>query len=76
MRDESNTRATCRFNALMTPIRANIVGPPLSAMRIRASIAAMGYALGHSVDLQPERLDDRRPEGNVGGEGLPEFVGV
>jgi hypothetical protein len=28
LRDELNVRSTFRFNALMTPIRANIVGPP------------------------------------------------
>jgi len=28
LRDESNFRSTFRFNARMTPIRANIVGPP------------------------------------------------
>jgi hypothetical protein len=27
-RDGSNTRSTCRFRALITPMRANIVGPP------------------------------------------------
>jgi hypothetical protein len=32
-----NTRWTWRFNALMTPIRANIVGPPDVATRITAS---------------------------------------
>src|SRR6267142_350646 len=40
LRDGSNTRSTWRFNALMTPIRANIVGPPNSATSIRPSIAA------------------------------------
>ena len=29
-----------------------------------------------SVDLQPERFDDRRPESNIGCEGPPEFFGV
>jgi hypothetical protein len=28
LREELNTRSTWRFNARMTPIRANIVGPP------------------------------------------------
>ena len=35
-----NVRSTVRFNALMTPMRANIVGPPDVATRIKASIAA------------------------------------
>ena len=37
LRDGSNTRSTCRFNALMTPMRANIVGPPSVATRITYS---------------------------------------
>jgi hypothetical protein len=40
---------TFRFKALMTPMRANIVGPPSVATRIRASIAAChsgGIVLG------------------------------
>jgi hypothetical protein len=32
--------STFRFNARMTPMRANIVGPPDVATRINASIAA------------------------------------
>ena len=28
-----------------------------------------------SVDLQPERLDHRRPESNIGFEATPEFLG-
>jgi hypothetical protein len=36
----------------------------------------MEYSLRCSVDLQPERFDDRRPESNIGSEGLPEFFGV
>src|SRR5258705_949408 len=40
LRDESNSRTWPRFNALMTPMRANIVGPPNVATRIKASIAA------------------------------------
>jgi hypothetical protein len=40
LREESNTRSTCRFRALITPIRANMVGPPLSATSMSASIAA------------------------------------
>jgi hypothetical protein len=40
LRVESNFRSTFRFNARMTPIRANIVGPPNSATSIRLSIAA------------------------------------
>ncbi len=39
-RDGSNARSTLRFKALMTPMRANIVGPPDVATRINASIAA------------------------------------
>ena len=39
-RDGSNTRSTCRFRALITPIRANMVGPPRSATSMSASIAA------------------------------------
>jgi len=31
LRDESNTRSTWRFNALMMPMRANFGGPPNSA---------------------------------------------
>jgi pimeloyl-ACP methyl ester carboxylesterase len=37
-RDALKTRSTWRFNALMTPMRANIVGPPSVATKIRASI--------------------------------------
>ena len=33
-RDGSNTRSTCRFRALITPIRADMVGPPRSAPSI------------------------------------------
>jgi hypothetical protein len=33
-------RSTWRFNARMTPIRANVLGPPDVATRIEASIAA------------------------------------
>jgi hypothetical protein len=29
-----------------------------------------------SVDLQRERVDDRRPKSNIRCEGLPEFFGV
>ena len=36
----SNTRSTSRFRALVTPIRANMVGPPRSATSMSASIAA------------------------------------
>ena len=36
----------------------------------------MEYALRHSVDLQPERFDDWRPEYNIGCEGPSEFFGV
>ena len=32
--------------------------------------------VGRSVDLQPERFDDRRPESNIGCERLPEFFRV
>jgi hypothetical protein len=39
-RDRSNTCSTCRFNALMTPMRANIGGPPFSATSNSASMAA------------------------------------
>ena len=39
LREESNTRSTCRFRALITPMRANIVGPPRSATSMSASIA-------------------------------------
>jgi hypothetical protein len=39
LRDELNTRSTFRFNARMTPMRANIVGPPRDTS-ISASIAA------------------------------------
>jgi hypothetical protein len=39
-RDGSNTRSTWRFRALITPIRANMVGPPRSATSMSASIAA------------------------------------
>jgi hypothetical protein len=44
-----NTRSTWRFNARMTPMRANIVGPPRVATVIRLSIAAchsLGLVLG------------------------------
>jgi len=39
-----NTRSTWRFNALMMPMRANIVGPPDVATRINASNAACHFA--------------------------------
>jgi hypothetical protein len=39
-RDGSNTRSTCRFRALITPTRANMVGPPRSATSMSAPIAA------------------------------------
>src|ERR1700681_4990609 len=35
----------------------------------------MEYPVTCSVDLQPECFDDRRPEGNIGCEGPPEFFG-
>jgi hypothetical protein len=44
-----NTRSTWRFNARMTPIRANIVGPPDVATRIKASIAACHSAASCSA---------------------------
>jgi len=49
-----NTRSTRRFIARMTPIRANIVGPPDVATRIKASMAAChcGLMLGF------RKLDD------------------
>src|SRR5437667_9215747 len=40
LREGLNSRTWPRFNARMTPIRANIVGPPDVATRIKASIAA------------------------------------
>ena len=40
LRDGLNSRATCRFKPRMKPMRANIVGPPFSATRIRASMTA------------------------------------
>src|SRR5882757_8862789 len=40
LRSELNTRSTCRFNALMTPMRAIIVGPLSSTTKSRASTAA------------------------------------
>jgi hypothetical protein len=71
-RDGSNTRSTCRFSALMTLIRANIVGPPSVATRIRASIAACHSAascsaLGSFVTCLPafSRLTRGRPRGSV-----------
>jgi hypothetical protein len=41
LRDGSNTRSTWRFNALMMPILASIVGPPDVATRFRVSIAVV-----------------------------------
>jgi hypothetical protein len=38
-----------RFNALMTPIRANIVGPPKVATKINASTAACHSAISCSA---------------------------
>src|SRR5438552_8082686 len=40
LRDGLNSRTRPRFNAFMMPIRANIVGPPLSATSKSASTAA------------------------------------
>jgi hypothetical protein len=40
LRSGLKTRSTLRFKAGMTPIRANIVGPPSVATSISASIAA------------------------------------
>jgi hypothetical protein len=40
LRDELKTRSARRFKARMMPMRANIVGPPSVATKIRASIAA------------------------------------
>src|SRR6266849_7157895 len=40
LREESNSRTTFRFNALMMPMRANIVGPSCSATSNSACIAA------------------------------------
>jgi hypothetical protein len=40
LRDESNVRSTCRFKALMTPMRAIMVGPLCSPTRNIASTAA------------------------------------
>jgi hypothetical protein len=39
------TRSRWRFKAIMTPMRANIVGPPDVATRIRLSIAACHSAV-------------------------------
>jgi hypothetical protein len=49
LREGLNVRSTFRFNALMTPIRANIVGPPNSATSIRASIAVCHSAASDSA---------------------------
>jgi len=49
LRSGLNTRSMWRFNARMTPIRANIVGPPDSATRIKASIAACHSAASCSA---------------------------
>ena len=40
LRSGLNVLGTFRFNALMMPMRANMVGPSFSATRISASIAA------------------------------------
>jgi hypothetical protein len=37
LRSGLNTSSTWRFKALMTPMRADIVGPPLSATSMRVS---------------------------------------
>jgi hypothetical protein len=49
LREGLNVRSTFQFNALMTPIRANIVGPPSVATRIGASIAACHSAVSCSA---------------------------
>jgi hypothetical protein len=52
-RDGSNTRSTCRFRALITPIRANMVGPPRSATSMSASIAACHSGCADSFSGSP-----------------------
>jgi hypothetical protein len=51
----------------------------LRAMRLHSEIRIaqfIEYALMYSVDLQPERCDDWRPESNVVGKHPPEFFGA
>lgn len=47
--DELNCLSTSRFNARITPILANIVGPPLSATSNSASIAACHFSASCSI---------------------------
>ncbi len=49
LQSRSNSRTWQRFNARMTPMRANIVGPPDVATRIKASIAAYHSAVACSA---------------------------
>jgi len=65
-RDGSNTRSTWRFNARITPIRANMVGPSCSATSISACIAACHSSAScrfvvcrHGLDVEnPQRHGD------------------
>jgi hypothetical protein len=45
LREGSNTRSTCRFRALITPIRANIVGPP-NVQGLHCRLPFVGLVLG------------------------------
>jgi len=45
----ANTRSAWRFNAIMIPMRANVVGPPDVATRIKASIEACHSAASCSA---------------------------
>src|SRR5205823_14602349 len=53
LRDGLNSRTRRRFNAFMTPIRANIVGPSSSTTNINASMAASHSGSAASFFVSP-----------------------
>jgi hypothetical protein len=80
LREELNVRSRFRFNALMTPMRANIVGPPNVATRIKTSIAvchsaASCSAFGSLVIWVPasSSVTSWRPRGNGIGSSNDRF---
>jgi hypothetical protein len=59
LRTGLNPHTTCRLSALITPIRANFVGPPSVATKISASHCGIGSSKRRRHPLS--RFDDARP---------------
>jgi hypothetical protein len=57
--------------------RLAALAPSLDTQRIEALLDQFGARAPHpgSIELQPDRFDDRRPPGNVVFDEAPEFVG-